>query len=167
MTHTSGTTSRSRYLLHVSWQMLIFVQRTCSHLEPLAIAANITQASHTWCYIWSYLYVFGFQFRVNLSSCQLVTGLVSCDMYVYDSVLGLLVFVLVLLGLLQQGFRLERSFKATSYMYLNHSKTKMICILVFFNYHFVLSFWLRASTLSLRASSQIQVLYRLVIILVY
>jgi len=27
--------------------MLIFIQRTCSHLEPLAIAANVTQASHT------------------------------------------------------------------------------------------------------------------------
>ena len=27
--------------------MLIFLKRTCSHLEPLAIAANITQASNT------------------------------------------------------------------------------------------------------------------------
>src|SRR6266702_1915157 len=30
--------------------MLMFFRRTCSHLEPLAIAANITQASDTWLY---------------------------------------------------------------------------------------------------------------------
>ena len=30
-----------------SLQMLIFVWRTCNHLEPLAIVANITQESHT------------------------------------------------------------------------------------------------------------------------
>jgi len=27
--------------------LLIYVERTCSHLEPLTIAANITQASNT------------------------------------------------------------------------------------------------------------------------
>ena len=47
---------------------------------------------------------------------------------------------------------MERSFKATSNMYLNHSKTKMFCILVFFNYHILFVFWLCASTLSHRTS---------------
>ena len=55
-------------------------------------------------------------------------------------------------------------------MYLNHSKTKMICILVFFNYHFILSshcLWLCASTLGLRASRMDPSATHLVIILVY
>ena len=62
-------------------------------------------------------------------------GSVSGDVYVHDSVLGLLVSVLVLLGLIVGFQRLEKSFKATSNMYINCLKTKMICILVFFNYH--------------------------------
>ena len=39
-------------------------------------------------------------------------------------------------------------------MYINSSKTKMYCILVFLNYHSASSFWLCAATLSLWASSQ-------------
>lgn len=45
---SSGTTSGSRYHRFISiHRILIGFQRTCSHLEPLAIAANITQASNT------------------------------------------------------------------------------------------------------------------------
>jgi hypothetical protein len=46
----SGTTSRSKLSYKKICVILIlfyFLKRTCSHLEPLAIAANITQASNT------------------------------------------------------------------------------------------------------------------------